>query len=282
MIRSFTIVAAAISGATLVLPLLAFGQAKDSQQPNANASSAAVQSEAARQLRALLEADWRSWMTEYPEVATHVGFLGQDDRWTDDSSAGIARRKKHLVDSLATLKSIHRADLSAGGQLNFDLYLELLETANEGLQYGDDPFPFRNVVPRNLWMPLNQMGGIQQEAPETLAMQPHQTVADYQTILKRLAALPVAVEQQLALLQDGLKRGYTPPKIALRDLPKQIADLTPADALASPLLQTFAEFPVNFPEAERARLTEKAKSIYAGSITSAFRKLRDLSAGKRL
>jgi len=54
---------------------------------------------------------------------------------------------------LATLKSIHRADLPAGEQLDFDLYLELLETANEGLQYGDDLFPFRNVVPRNLWMP---------------------------------------------------------------------------------------------------------------------------------
>jgi uncharacterized protein (DUF885 family) len=282
MIRSLTMLVAAISGATLVLPLLAFGQAKDPHQPNANASSAAMQSDAARHLRAFLEADWRRWMNEYPEHATHVGFPGQDDRWTDDSPAGIAHRKKHLADSLAALKAIHRADLPAGEQLNFDLYLELLETASEGLQYGDDPFPFRNVVPRSLWMPLNQMSGIQQEAPETLAMQPHQTVANYEIILKRLAALPAVVEQQLALLQDGLKRGYTPPKIALRDVPKQIADLTPADALASPLLQTFTEFPASFPEGDRARLTEKAKGIYAGSIAPAFRKLHDYVASTYL
>ena len=277
MIRMLTLFAMAIAGATIAFPLFSFAQAKDPQQPNSNA-----QSEAARKLRSFLHADWQRWMTEYPEVATHVGFPGQDDRWTDDSPAGIARRNKHLADSLATLKSIQRADLPASEQLDFDLYLELLETANEGLQYGDDPFPFRNVVPRNLWMPMTQMGGIQQEAPETLAMQPHQTVADYETILERLAALPAAVDQQLALLKDGLKRGYTPPKIALRDLPKQIADLTPADALASPLLQTFGEFPPNFPEAERARLTERAKSIYAASITPAFRKLHDYVASTYL
>ena len=287
--RMLILLAEGVSSAMLVLPLLAFGQAKDSQQRGASGSSAAAtspsdapHSAAAQKLRAFFDADWRRWMEEYPEIATHVGYPGQNDRWTDDSPAGIERRKKHLAGSLATLKTISRSDLPAGEQLNFDLYLELLETASESLQYGDDPLAFRNVVPRNLWMPLNQMGGLQQEAADTLAMQPHQTVADYEIILTRLSALPTAVDQQLALLQDGLKRGYTPPKITLRDVPKQIADLIPADALASPLLQAFTEFPANFPEAERARLTEKAKSIYAASITPAFRKLHDYVASTYL
>jgi uncharacterized protein (DUF885 family) len=299
MIRSFGILVAAISGAALVLPLLAFGKTKDSEKPGATAPSAAAsergglkaaatqadashssnaQSDAAARFRGFLEADWRRWMEEYPEYATDTGFPGQDDRWVDDSPAGIARRKKHLADSAAALKGTSRADLSADEQLNFDIYLDLVEAASEGLQYGDDPFPLRNVVPRNLWMPLTQMNGIQQEAADTLAKQRHQTVADYETILKRLAALPAWVDQQIALLQDGVKRGYTPPKISLRDVPKQIADLTPADALASPLLQTFTEFPAHFPEADRARLTEKAKSVYAELVAPAFRKLHDYVA----
>jgi len=269
MIR--TLVTLAIVGATLGSPLMAFSAAKDSgQQPNSAAQSAAAQ-----KFRGFLEADWRRWMQEYPEAATWFGYPGQNDRWTDGSPAGIERRTQHLADSLATLKAIHRADLPPSEQLNFDLCLELLETATEGLQYGDEPFPFRGVTPFNLWMPLTQMGGIQQAAASTLALQPHQTVTDYEIVLARLAALPAAVDQQLALLQEGLKRGYTPPKIALRDLPKQIADLTPADPLASPLLQPFTEFPPNFPEADRARLTEKAKSIYSASVAPAFRKLND-------
>jgi uncharacterized protein (DUF885 family) len=273
MIRLLATLAIAIAGATLASPLMVYAAAKNSEEPDAAAQSAAAQ-----KLRAFLEADWQRWMREYPEIATHVGYPGLDDRWTDDSPAGIERHKKHLADSLATLKAIPRNDLPPSEQLNFDLYLELLETATEGLQYGDEPYPFRGVTPFNLWMPLDQMGGIQQDAPATLALQPHQTVADYEIILKRLEALPVAVGQQLGLLQDGLKRGYTPPKIVLRDLPKQLADLTPADPLASPLLQPFTEFPPNFPEADRARLTEKAKSIYAVSLAPAFRKLHDYVA----
>ncbi len=259
--------------AMLASPLMLFGAAKNPQRPDANAQSAAAQ-----RLRAFLEADWRRWMEEYPEAATWFGYPGQNDRWTDSSPAGIERRKKHLADSLASLKAIHRNDLPPSEQLNFDLYLELLETATEGLQYGDEPFPFRGVTPSNFWMPLTQMGGIQQAAASTLALQPHQTIADYETILARLAALPAAVGQQLALLQEGLKRGYTPPKIAMRDLPKQIADVTPADALASPLLQPFTEFPPDFPEADRIRLTEKAKSLYAASVSPAFHKLHDYVA----
>jgi uncharacterized protein (DUF885 family) len=261
MMRMLILFAAGVSSVLLVLPLVAFGQPKDSGS--------------AQKLRAFLDADWRRWMEEYPDHATHVGYPGQNDRWIDDSPAGIARRKQHLADSLATLKSIPRAELPTSEQLNFDLYLELLETANASLQYGDDPYPFRNVVPRSLWMPITQMGGVQQNAADTLAIQPHQTVADYEIILKRLAALPAWVDQEIALLQDGLKRGYTPPKITLRDVPKQIADLTPADPLASPLLQTFKEFPANFPEGDRARLMEKAKSIYATLLVPVFRKLHD-------
>src|SRR5260221_7007545 len=275
--RIFVMLAAGISSAMLVLPLLAFGQAKNPQRPNASA-----QSDAAQKLRAFLDADWQRWMQDYPEVATYVGYPGQNDRWTDASPAGIERRKKHLADSLATLKAVHRNDLPPSEELNFDLYLELLETATEGLQYGDEPYPFRGVTPFNIWMRLDQMGGIQQDAASTLALQPHLTVADYETVLKRLDALPAAVDQQLALLQAGLKRGYTPPKIVLRDLPKQIADLTPADPLASPLLQAFTEFPPNFPETDSARLTEKAKSIYAASLAPAFRKLHDYVASTYL
>ena len=265
---------AGFGGMLVLLPGFALSKSAKSQ--------AGEQSDASKKLRDLLNADWRRWMEEYPEVATHVGYPGQNDRWTDDSPAGIERRKKHLADSLATLKGLNRNALPASEQLNFDLYLELLTTASEGLQFGDDPFPFRNVVPRNLWMPLNQMGGLQQEAPDTLAQQPHQSVADYEIILKRLAALPAAVDEQIALLQDGLKRGYSAPKIALRDVPKQIADLIPSDALASPLLEAFREFPPNFPAAERGRLTEKAKAVYASSITPAFRKLHDYVASTYL
>jgi len=244
----------------------------------AQKSSPGSETESVRKFRAYLESDWTRWMTEYPEVATGVGFPGQNRRWSDDSPQGIAARKQHLYESLATLKSISRETLPKDEQLNYDLYLELLNTAEEGLQYGDDPLPFRNVVPQNLWMPITQMGGVQQGAAQTIASMPNRNIADYEDILARLEALPASVAQQQALLVEGLRRGYTPPQLMLRDLPKQIADLVPADPLASALLQPFTEFPTAISDAGRARLTDRAKNIYTTTLAPAFQKLHDYVA----
>src|SRR5262249_7082430 len=156
---------------------------------------------------------------------------------------GIASREKHLHESLAALKRFDRNALPQSEQFNYDLYLDLLQASEEGLQFGDDPMPFRNVIAANKWLRINQREGIQQGAPETLASSPHATVADYEDILARLAALPKSFEQETALLQEALKHGYTQPKITLRDVPQQIADLAPPEALKSPLLDPFTDFP---------------------------------------
>lgn len=239
------------------------GDVKESEQKAASA------------FREYLATDWKQWMEEFPDFATQVGYPGQNRKWVDDSPEGIEKRKRHLADSLARLKAISRESLPETEHLNYDLYRELLESTAEGIAYGDDPIPFRNVVPRSLWMPLNQMAGIQQDAAATISSMPQQSVADYEDIVARLEALPKSVEQNVALLQEGLKRGYAPAKAALRDVPKQIADLIPADAAASPLLEPFKEFPANFPDADRARLMERAKNAYVSRVRPAFEKLRD-------
>jgi len=264
--RALAFVFAALTAATCFLPLLALAQApKQSSEHN----------KAADEFRAYLDANWKRWMELYPEMATGVGYPGQNRRWSDDSPQGIEVRKDHLAASLKKLKSISRNSLPSAEQLNYDLYRELLETSEEGLRYGDDPLPFRNVVPTNLWMPLTQMGGVQQGAADTLASMPHQSIADYEDILARMEALPKNVEQQLALLKDGLRRGYTPPKITMRDVPKQIADLLPEDPLKSALLDPFSEFPPSIAGADRAWLINRAKQIYNSSLRPAFMRFHD-------
>jgi uncharacterized protein (DUF885 family) len=259
----------------MMMATLGSAQSAPSEQGSAGAG---MGNEAARKFRAYLDEDWNRWMAEYPEVATGAGFPGQNRRWSDDSAAGIEARKKHLHESAAKLKAISRAALPGTEQLNYDLYAELLATAEEGLQYGDDPLPFRQVVPQNLWMPLTQMGGVQQGAAETLSTMPRRSVSDYEDILARLEALPASVEQQQGLLQEGLKRGYTPPKLMLRDLPKQISDLIPADPMASALLEAFTEFPADMQEHERTRLSNRAREIYTSSVRPAFQRLHDYVA----
>jgi uncharacterized protein (DUF885 family) len=264
----------AITLGSLFLPLFATAT-------NSHSASDAPSDETSR-FRAYLDADWKRWMEEYPEIATGVGFPGQDARWPDDSPAGIQRREKHLAESIAQLKQIRREALPESEKLNFDLYSQLLEASDEGLKYGDDPFPFRFVVPHSFWMPINQMEGVQQGAPDVLQNTPHHSVAEYEIILQRMKALPTYVDQQTELMKEGLKRGYTPPKITLRDLPKQIEDLIPADPMASALLQPFTEFPSSILESDRTRLIDQAKQIYTSAVAPAFQRLHDYIANTYL
>jgi uncharacterized protein (DUF885 family) len=266
MHRMSSVMAICFAGSLYFTPLLVMAQ---------SGAGMSGQTEATRTFRAYLEQDWKRWMNDYPVMASFIGYPGQNRRWSDDSPEGIEERIKHLHESLATLKTISREALPVSEQLNYDLYRSLLETAEEGLQYGNDPIPFASVVPGNLWMSMDQMGGIQQGAASIFASMPHQTVADYEDILARFETLPKVVEQSRALLQLGVKKGYTPPKFMLRDVPKQIAGLIPPDPMASPLLEPFTKFPAGFPETERARLTNRAKQIYTSSVAPAFQKLHD-------
>jgi uncharacterized protein (DUF885 family) len=240
------------------------------------------QAEVKKNFRAFLDADWKRWMEEYPELATGVGYPGQNRKWTDDSPEGITARIKHLRESLAVLGTFGHYSLPQSEWLNYDLYRDLLQASEEGLQYGDDPMPFRNVIAANKWLRINQREGLQQGAPETLASAPHATVADYEDILARLAALPKAFDQETALLREGMQHGFTPPRITLRDVPKQIADLAPDDPLKSPLLDPFTDFPPSISESDRKRLTQRASEIYASALVPAVRRFHDFVASTYL
>ncbi len=81
-----------------------------------------------------------------------------------------------------------RAHLEARDQLNYDLYLDLLQTAVEGLRFHNDAMPLRFVTAANLMMPINQMGGVQQDVPRIIGAMATATRRDYEDIIARLRA----------------------------------------------------------------------------------------------
>ena len=129
-------------------------------------------------LRAQLDEDWKYWMTQYPELATSVGYPGQNARWTDYSQPAIDARAAYLKNSLERLLAIERARLAADDQLSYDLYRDLIETAIKGLDFHNDALPIRGVIPHNLLMPINQLEGIPQDIAHVFALMPTATRED--------------------------------------------------------------------------------------------------------
>jgi len=232
------------SALIILLPVAGFAQQPDSVR-----------------LHQLFAQRWDYTMREYPELATSVGYPGQNARWTDYSLEVIARRKRELNDPLSTLRTIDRATLSPSDQLNYDLFRRNLTDAVEESRF-----------PGEL-MAINQLDGVQQDVPSTIAKMPAGTVRDYEDILARLRAVPVLVNQTTVLLQRGLASGITPPRITLRDVPSQAQDLVVDDPLSSPLLTAFTHFPAGVPAADRERLHAAAIAAYRDSVAPAFRRL---------
>jgi uncharacterized protein (DUF885 family) len=225
--------------------------------------------------RAFLDEDWKYWMTQYPETATGFGFPGQDARWTDYSAQAIEARNAHVKASLDRVRAVDRAGLDQADQLNLDLYLGLLQTASDGLGFGNDAMPIQSVIPHNLAMPMNQLEGIQTDIPRVIALSPAANLADYENRLKRLEGVGTLVDQTIALMRDGMTRGLTPPKVAIRDLPSQVEAQLVADPIASPMLAAFTSFPASIGAADRDRLTRQASSLFTSHVKPAFARLHE-------
>ncbi|HSC28453.1 MAG TPA: DUF885 domain-containing protein [Vicinamibacterales bacterium] len=226
-------------------------------------------------LRAQLDRDWRYWMTEYPELATVVGYPGQDARWTDYSARAIEQRAAYLRRSASELASIDRAGLSSGDRLTYDLYRQLLESALQGLEFHNDALPIRGVIPHNLRMPINQLEGIQQDVPRVLSLMPAASRRDYENVIARLEGVPALVDQTIALLESGMQAGMTPPRIAIRDVAGQVSGLIADEPLQSPLLDAFTRFPATIDEADRGLLVRRATAAYSDRLAPAFRRLHE-------
>src|SRR5215475_281334 len=221
-----------------------------------------------------LDDDWKYWMTQYPEAATAFGYPGQNTRWTDYSQASIDARADYLKKSLDRLKGINRNELSAADQINYDLYLDLLETAVKGLEFHNDAMPIKGVTARNLLMPVNQLESVQQNIPHVIAIMPAETLQDYKNIVSRLERVGPLVDQTIALMQQGIAAKMTPPQITLRDVPAQVQSQIFDDPMKSPMLEAFKRMPASISAADQARLKDRASMAYTSAVVPSFRKLR--------
>jgi len=237
-------------------------------------ASAASPSAEGDKLTRLLKRDWEWYLREFPPAATGIGDPRYDDRWTDVSIGALQKRATHTAELQAELRKIERAKLSDQDRLNYDLFVRDVDLTVEGKRFHGSYARTDDWTDIHPFMPITQMGGMQQDVADTLRNQPKRTVQDYENILKRLRAVPLLADQTIALMREGLKSQITPPRIALREVEKLLAFQVVDDPKKSPVYEVaFAQMPDSIPAVEQKRLRAEGLRLITESVVPAYRKL---------
>jgi len=200
-------------------------------------------------------------MLSHPEYATYLGDPRGQDRWTDNSEIATRQREQDGKTLLAALANINRDALSATEKVNYDLLYDIQERDIEGQQFPDE------------YLPLNQMGGVQQDIARMMAIMQPKNSEDYSNMISRLEKTPEVVEQTIAWMRKGMKAGVTPPAITLREVPQQIRNQLVDEADKSPLLSAFQKFPASVDSLQQESLKKQASAAFSEKIAPAFEKL---------
>ena len=212
-------------------------------------------------LNQLFSEEWERGLREDPINASYQGDPRYNDRWPDASLAAIETRAATDRDVLGRVRKIDRAALAPADQLNYDTFVWLQEKTVERQKF------------RTYLQPIGHQGGVQ-TIDGVAEVLPFATVKDYRDWLKRMDALPVLIDQNIALMREGVKAGVVPPKVLMQRVPRQIAAQIVDDPTQSPFYRAFKKFGDGIPEADRAGLQADAQRIIRERVVPAFRSLQ--------
>ncbi|USX14869.1 DUF885 domain-containing protein [Oxalobacteraceae bacterium OTU3CAMAD1] len=192
-----------------------------------------------------------------------------DNRYDDQLGLSISPGKRALQfkmyrDFSKRLKTIKRAHLNAEDRLNLDI-----------LAYELRGLLAMERFPEHL-LPVTQMDSV----PVVLAnyaageaSQPIATVKEYDAYLSRISQMPAWIDQAIANMREGMKKGITQPKAimvsALPQFKKLVSDTPEASIFYTPI----KKLPAGFSDADKQRLTAAYSKTVGDDIMPALARL---------
>src|SRR5262249_19564086 len=128
---------------------------------------------------------------------------------------------------------------------------------------------------------LNQRGGIQ-TADELAYSLRFQTLKDYEDWLTRMRTFPVLMDQNIALMRQGIKERIVHPKVIMQRIPAQIDKQIVSDPTQSGFYKPYLHFSNEISAADRERLQREARQAVEQQVVPAFKKLKEFFVNEYL
>ena len=216
--------------------------------------------DAGAELQQLFDDHWEWTLREAPTFASHLGDLRYNHQWPDASLPAIERRHQDDKAFLERARKIDAAKLTPADRLNRELFIYKLEREVEEFAFG------------GYLMPMNQMGGIQDENSTADALT-FTELKHFEDWLARLQGLPTYIDQTIGLMREGMRRGVLPPKHVMRRSLDQVRKQFVDDAEKSLYFKPFLKFPDIITPDDRDRIASGARTVISEEIVPAYRKL---------
>jgi uncharacterized protein (DUF885 family) len=200
-------------------------------------------------------------LRDEPEFATTVGRHEYDDRWADVSREGRERRRGHLTQRLKEAEAISLDELTEQDRLSVKLLRYDLRTQLDSLDI------------ETYLLRVGQMFGFHNRVYLTIDRMPVYTVKDCENIIARIRAVPANVDQNIAIMNEAIARGWMQPRIVADLVVEQLRAQVAQDASHTPLLAFLQKMPPNIPEADRERLKKEATDAFENSFRPSWSKL---------
>jgi len=216
---------------------------------------------ASDRLNRLFDIEWSYQMVDNPVSATYYGYPGQNHRWPDWTLSAFERRKKDYRVFNQALASIDRSQLASQDALSYDLFEYYLKDEIEGMAF-----------PGEL-LPVSQMHGPQQNIADLMNIMPLSSPSDLENILARLNTTPEFIDQTIELMNEGLKKGITPPRPIIGDVTDQITNQIVEPPAEAPVLACLQNLPSSIAASLQKETRDQAGDIYSRLVVPAFKKL---------
>jgi uncharacterized protein (DUF885 family) len=218
-------------------------------------------------LHSTFDTYWEWKLSTQPELATRFGRSEFNDRWRDLSKRGRDRVRERRKEFLQQMVYIATGNLTGADRLSASVFQWELRNDLEMEAY------------RNLVSGVSQQGGLHSDVLSVIDQMPARTVRDYENIVARLNAVPVLVDQYLALLREQIAARTTQPQIVVDLVLEQVAAQRRMPAGQTPVLAAFQRFPREIGPADQQRLLSAATTAYEQKFVPAWTRLETFLRG---
>jgi len=210
------------------------------------------------QLDALMASYWAEYLEASPLAATVFGAEGARDKLDDLSSEARRARRNRLGAYEDHLGAVQLQKLSTDGREQFEAFSWMLQHEAANLDQNTSLLTF------------NTLGGWHSTLPQVLLSQPYVSLQHFEDLLERYAEVKRFASQNIDLLEEAIRAGYTQPCDTLQGYSATISGYIADDTAASVYAHPFNNMPASIPADDRQRLRARALELIRDVINPAY------------